>query len=42
VSRVTAADKIVRDSVLGFHIGAPPRITRMLERPPGAPPLGED
>lgn len=42
VSRVTAVDKIVRDSVLQFHQGPPPQVTRMLERPPGAEPLGQD
>jgi MFS family permease len=42
VSRVTAADKIIRDSVLHFHEGAPPTVTRMIERPPGAEPLGHD
>ncbi len=42
VSRVTAADKIIRDSILHFHEGAPPEVTRMIERPPGAEPLGHD
>lgn len=42
VSRVTAADKIIRDSVLRFHVGAAPEVTRMIERPPGADPLGSD
>jgi MFS family permease len=42
VSRVTAADKIIRDSILEFHVGPPPEVTRMLDRPPGAAPLGED
>ncbi|MGE0742401.1 MAG: MFS transporter, partial [Hyphomonadaceae bacterium] len=42
VSRVTAADQAVRDGVLQFHQGPPPVVKRMLERPPGAAPLGED
>lgn len=42
VSRVTAADKIIRESVLQFHVGPAPVVTRMLERPPGAAPLGQD
>jgi MFS family permease len=42
VSRVTAVDMIVRDSVLQFHQGPPPQMTRMVERPPGAAPLGQD
>jgi FAD/FMN-containing dehydrogenase len=42
VSRVTAADKIIRDSVLRFHVGPAPVVTRMLERPPGARPLSAD
>ncbi len=42
VSRVTAADKIIRDSILRFHDGEAPVVIRMLERPPGAEPLGED
>ncbi len=42
VSRVTAADKIVRDSVLRFHQGQAPAVTRMLERSAESPPLGEE
>jgi MFS family permease len=41
VSRVTAADQAVRDSVLQFHEGSPPAVKRMLERPPGATPIAE-
>lgn len=42
VSRMTAADKIVRDKVLQFHEGPMPEVTRMIERPPGAAPLDRD
>ncbi|QGZ96194.1 MFS transporter [Terricaulis silvestris] len=41
VSRVTAADQALRESVLQFHEGPPPAIKRMLERPPGATPIAE-
>jgi MFS family permease len=42
VSRVIAGDQAVRDSVIQFHVGEAPTINRMLERPPGAAPLGGD
>jgi MFS family permease len=42
VSRLTAADRAVHESVLKFQQGAPPVVTRMLDRPQGAAPIGED
>jgi hypothetical protein len=42
ISRFTVADQAVRDIVLKFHEGPPPVIRRMLDRPEGAAPIGED